>query len=104
MACRELIKIIGVNNTDELARLTKVLTRLDARQWKNIKDNEEQLMNIISSQVYLPEEDKALTNEDKIHLQAVQKCINDLANNNIFKNIKGADLNKLLKIFELPAT
>lgn len=104
MACRELIKIIGVNSTDELARLTKVLTRLDARQWKNIKDNEEQLMNIISSQVYLPEEGKALTNEDKIHLQAVKKCINELANNNIFKNIKGDDLNKLLKIFELPAT
>ena len=40
MACKELIKIIGVNSTDELARLTKVLTRLDARQWKNIKDNE----------------------------------------------------------------
>lgn len=104
MACRELIKIIGVNSTDESARLTKVLTRLDARQWKNIKDNEEQLMNIISSQVYLPEEGKALTNEDKIHLQAVKKCINELANNNIFKNIKGDDLNKLLKIFELPAT
>lgn len=104
MACRELIKIIGVNSTDELTRLTKVLTRLDARQWKNIKDNEEQLMNIISSQVYLPEEGKALTNEDKIHLQAVKKCINELANNNIFKNIKGDDLNKLLKIFELPAT
>ena len=68
MACRELIKIIGVNSTDELTRLTKVLTRLDARQWKNIKDNEEQLMNIISSQVYLPEQGKALTQEDKIHL------------------------------------
>lgn len=104
MACRELIKIIGVNSTDELTRLTKVLTRLDARQWKNIKDNEEQLMNIISSQVYLPEEGKALTQENIIHLKAVQKCIKDLANNNIFKNIKGADLNKLLKIFELPAT
>ena len=102
MACRELIKIIGVNNTDELARLTKVLTRLDARQWKNIKDNEEQLMNIISSQVYLPEQGKALTQEDKIHLIAVQQQIKLLANK--FENIKGDDLNKLLKIFELPAT
>lgn len=102
MACRELIKIIGVNSTDELARLTKVLTRLDARQWKNIKDNEEQLMNIISSQVYLPEQGKALTQEDKIHLKAVQNQIKLLANK--FENIKGNDLNRLLKIFELPAT
>lgn len=98
MACRELIKIIGVNSTDELARLTKVLTRLDARQWKNIKDNEEQLMNIISSQVYLPEEGKALTQDDIIHLKAVQQQIKLLANK--FENIKGDDLNKLLKIFE----
>ena len=102
MACRELIKIIGVNSTDELARLTKVLTRLDARQWKNIKNNEEQLMNIISSQVYLPEQGKALTQEDKIHLKAVQNQIKLLANK--FENIKGNDLNRLLKIFELPAT
>lgn len=102
MACKELIKIIDVNSTDELTRLTKVLTRLDARQWKNIKDNEEQLMNIISSQVYLPEQGKALTQEDKIHLKAVQQQINLLANK--FENIKGNDLNKLLKIFELPAT
>ena len=102
MACRELIKITSTD--DSVQPLIKVLTRLDARQWKNIKDNEEQLMNIISSQVYLPEEGKALTDEDKIHLLAVKKCINDLANNNIFENIKGDDLNKLLKIFELPAT
>lgn len=102
MACRELIKITSID--DSVQPLIKVLTRLDARQWKRAKDNEEQLMNIISSQVYLPEEGKALTDEDKTHLQAVQKCINDLANNNIFENIKGEDLNKLLKIFELPAT
>ena len=102
MACKELIKIIGANSTDELARLTKVLTRLDARQWKNIKNNEEQLMNIISSQVYLPEQGKALTQEDKIHLKAVQNQIKLLANK--FENIKGNDLNRLLKIFELPAT
>lgn len=102
MACKGLIKIIDVNSTDELTRLTKVLTRLDARQWKNIKDNEEQLMNIISSQVYLPEEGKALTQEDKIHLKAVQQQIKLLANK--FENIKGNDLNKLLEIFKLPAT
>lgn len=101
MACKGLIKIIDVNSTDELTRLTKVLTRLDARQWKNIKDNEEQLMNIISSQVYLPEEGKALTQEDKIHLKAVQQQIKLLANK--FENIKGNDLNKLLEIFKLPA-
>lgn len=102
MACRELIKITSID--DSVQPLIKVLTRLDARQWKRAKDNEEQLMNIISSQVYLPEEGKALTDEDKTHLQVVQKCINDLANNNVFENIKGEDLNKLLKIFELPAT
>lgn len=101
MACRELIKITSID--DSVQPLIKVLTRLDSRQWKKAKDDEEFLMNVISTQVYLPEEGKALTDEDKTHLQAVRKCINDLANNNIFENIKGEDLNKLLKIFELPA-
>ena len=100
MACRELIKITSTD--DSVQPLIKVLTRLDSRQWKRAKDDEEFLMNVISTQVYLPEEGKALTDEDKTHLQAVRKCINDLANNNIFENIKGDDLNKLLKIFELP--
>nr|UVN05319.1 MAG: hypothetical protein [Bacteriophage sp.] len=39
MACRELIKIPSTD--DSVQKLIKVLTRLDARQWKNIKDNEE---------------------------------------------------------------
>lgn len=69
---------------------------------EKFKNNDARLMQIISNVVYLPEEGKALTQEDKIHLKAVQQQINLLANK--FENIKGDDLNKLLKIFELPAT
>lgn len=102
MACRELIKITGIGNIESKQSLIKFLTNLDSRQWKNLKNNDARLMQIISNVVYLPEEGKALTQEDKIHLKAVQQQINLLANK--FENIKGDDLNKLLKIFELPAT
>lgn len=102
MACRELIKITGIDNIELKQSLIKFLINLDSRQWKNLKNNDARLMQIISNVVYLPEEGKALTQEDKIHLKAVQQQINLLANK--FENIKGDDLNKLLKIFELPAT
>lgn len=102
MACRELIKITGIDNIESKQFLIKFLINLDSRQWKNLKNNDARLMQIISNVVYLPEEGKALTQEDKIHLKAVQQQINLLANK--FENIKGDDLNKLLKIFELPAT
>lgn len=101
MACRELIKITGIDNIESKQSLVKFLTNLDSRQWKNLKNNDDRLMKIISNVVYLPEQGKALTQEDKIHLIAVQQQINLLANK--FENIKGDDLNKLLKIFELPA-
>ena len=102
MACRELIKITGIDNIESKQSLIKFLINLDSRQWKNLKNNDARLMQIISNVVYLPEKGKALTQEDKIHLKAVQQQINLLANK--FENIKGDDLNKLLKIFELPAT
>lgn len=102
MACRELIKITGIDNIESKQSLIKFLTNLDSRQWKSLKNNDDRLIKIISNVVYLPEEGKALTQEDKIHLKAVQQQINLLANK--FENIKGDDLNKLLKIFELPAT
>lgn len=102
MACRELIKITGIDNIESKQSLIKFLINLDSRQWKNLKNNDARLVQIISNVVYLPEEGKALTQEDKIHLKAVQQQINLLANK--FENIKGDDLNKLLKIFELPAT
>lgn len=102
MACRELIKITGIDNIESKQSLVKFLITLDSRQWKSLKNNDDRLMKIISNVVYLPEEGKALTQEDKIHLKAVQQQINLLANK--FENIKGDDLNKLLKIFELPAT
>lgn len=102
MACRELIKITGIDNIESKQSLIKFLTNLDSRQWKNLKNNGDRLIKIISNVVYLPEKGKTLTQEDKIHLKAVQQQINLLANK--FENIKGDDLNKLLKIFELPAT
>ena len=102
MACRELIKITGIDDIGSNQSLIKFLINLDSRQWKNLKNNDARLMQIISNVVYLPEEGKALTQEDKLHLKAVQQQINLLANK--FENIKGDDLNKLLKIFELPAT
>lgn len=102
MACRELIKITGIDNIESKQSLIKFLINLDSRQWKNLKNNDARLMQIISNVVYLPEKGKALTQEDKIHLKAVQQQINLLANK--FENIKGDDLNKLLEIFELPAT
>ena len=102
MACRELIKITGIDNIESKQSLVKFLINLDSRQWKSLKNNDDRLMKIISNVVYLPEQGKALTQEDKIHLIAVQQQIKLLANK--FENIKGDDLNKLLKIFELPAT
>lgn len=102
MACRELIKITGIDNIESKQSLVKFLITLDSRQWKSLKNNDDRLMKIISNVVYLPEEGKALTQDDIIHLKAVQQQINLLANK--FENIKGDDLNKLLKIFELPAT
>lgn len=101
MACRELIKITGIDNIESKQSLVRFLTNLDSRQWKNLKNNDARLMQIISNVVYLPEKGKALTQDDIIHLKAVQNQINLLANK--FENIKGDDLNKLLKIFELPA-
>lgn len=102
MACRELIKITGIDNIESKQSLIKFLTNLDSRQWKSLKNNDDRLMKIISNVVYLPEEGKALTQDDIIHLKTVQQQIKLLANK--FENIKGDDLNKLLKIFELPAT
>lgn len=102
MACRELIKITGIDNIESKQSLVKFLITLDSRQWKSLKNNDDRLMKIISNVVYLPEEGKTLTQDDIIHLKAVQQQINLLANK--FENIKGDDLNKLLKIFELPAT
>ena len=101
MACRELIKITGIDNIESVQSLLEFLTRLDSRQWKNLKNDDIKLMKVISKSVYLPEEGKALTQDDIIHLKAVQQQINLLANK--FENIKGEDLNKLLKIFE-PST
>lgn len=101
MACKELIKITGIDNIESVQSLLEFLTRLDSRQWKNLKNDDIKLMKVISKSVYLPEEGKALTQDDIIHLKAVQQQINLLANK--FENIKGDDLNKLLKIFE-PST
>lgn len=101
MACKELIKITGTDNKESVQSLLDFLTKLDSKQWKFIKGNDEKLMKVISKSVYLPEEGKALTQDDIIHLKAVQQQINLLANK--FENIKGDDLNKLLKIFE-PST
>ena len=101
MACKELIKITGTNNKESVQSLLDFLTKLDSKQWKFVKGNDEKLMKVISKSVYLPEEGKALTQDDIIHLKAVQQQINLLANK--FENIKGDDLNKLLKIFE-PST
>jgi hypothetical protein len=61
MACRELIKITGIDNIESKQSLVKFLTNLDSRQWKNLKNNDARLMQIISNVVYLPEEGKALT-------------------------------------------
>ena len=101
MACKELIKITGTDNKESVQSLLDFLTKLDSKQWKFVKGNDEKLMKVISKSVYLPEEGKALTQDDIIHLKAVQQQINLLANK--FENIKGDDLNKLLKIFE-PST
>lgn len=101
MACKELIKITGIDNIKSVQSLLEFLTRLDSKQWKNLKNDDARLMKVISKSVYLPEEGKALTQDDIIHLKAVQQQINLLANK--FENIKGDDLNKLLKIFE-PST
>ena len=101
MACKELIKITGTDNKESVQSLLDFLTKLDSKQWKFVKGNDEKLMKVISKSVYLPEEGKALTQDDIIHLKAVQQQINLLANK--FENIKGDHLNKLLKIFE-PST
>lgn len=101
MACKELIKITSTDNKESVQSLLEFLTRLDSKQWKNLKNDDARLMKVISKAVYLPEEGKALTQDDIVHLKAVQQQINLLANK--FENIKGDDLNKLLKIFE-PST
>ena len=75
MACRELIKITGIDNIESKQSLVKFLINLDSRQWKSLKNNDDRLMKIISNVVYLPEQGKALTQEDKIHLIAVQQQI-----------------------------
>jgi hypothetical protein len=61
MACRELIKITGIDNIESVQSLLEFLTRLDSRQWKNLKNDDVKLMKVISKSVYLPEEGKALT-------------------------------------------
>nr|DAK66747.1 MAG TPA: hypothetical protein [Bacteriophage sp.] len=61
MACRELIKITGIDNIESVQSLLEFLTRLDSRQWKNLKNDNIKLMKFISRSVYLPEEGKALT-------------------------------------------
>jgi hypothetical protein len=61
MACRELIKITGIDNIESIQSLLEFLTRLDSRQWKNLKNDDARLMKVISKSVYLPEEGKALT-------------------------------------------
>ena len=61
MACRELIKITSIDNIESKQSLVKFLITLDSRQWKNLKNNDDRLMKIISNVVYLPEEGKALT-------------------------------------------
>ena len=85
MACKELIKITGVDNIKSVQSLLEFLTRLDSKQWKNLKNDDARLMKVISKSVYLPEEGKALTQDDIIHLKAVQQQINLLANK--FENI-----------------
>jgi hypothetical protein len=61
MACRELIKITGIDNIESVQSLLEFLTRLDSRQWKNLKNDDIKLMKVISKSVYLPEEGKTLT-------------------------------------------
>ncbi|UVM96898.1 MAG: hypothetical protein [Bacteriophage sp.] len=61
MACRELIKITGIDSTESVQSLLEFLTRLDSKQWKNLKNDDARLMKVISKSVYLPEEGKALT-------------------------------------------
>ena len=86
MACRKLIKITGIDNIESKQSLVKFLITLDSRQWKSLKNNDDRLMKIISNVVYLPEEGKALTQDDIIHLKAVQEQINLFFNK--FENIK----------------
>ena len=61
MACRELIKITGIDNIESKQNLLNFLINSDSRQWKNLKNNDDRLMRIISNVVYLTEEGKALT-------------------------------------------
>lgn len=109
MACIVPIKIVNKKDTTAIDNLKAYLIGvLDAKHWKSIKKdsgiNEVKLMRSITQYVYLPEEGKALTDEDKTHLQAVQEGINTIVSLNAFKNIKGNDVNELLKVFELPTT
>lgn len=108
MACKTLIKIVSKKDIKAIQQLKNYLIdTLDARHWKSIKKdsiNTIKLMRSITQYVYLPEEGKALTQEDKIHLQAVQEGINAVVSENAFKNIKGDDVNELLKVFEVPVT
>lgn len=109
MDCIVPIKIVNKKDTEAINKLKAyLLDILDAKHWKSIKKdsgiNKVKLMRSITQYVYLPEEGKALTQEDKNHLQAVQEGINTIVSLNAFKNIKGDDVNELLKVFELPAT
>ena len=109
MNCKVPIKIVNDKDKEAIDKLKAyLLDILDAKHWKSIKKdsgiNKVKLMRSITQYVYLPEEGKALTDEDKNHLQAVQAGINTIVSLNAFKNIKGDDVNELLKVFELPAT
>ena len=109
MDCKVPIKIVNDEDKEAIDKLKAyLLDILDAKHWKSIKKdsgiNKVKLMRSITQYVYLPEEGKALTDEDKNHLQAVQTGINTIVSLNAFKNIKGSDVNELLKVFELPAT
>lgn len=109
MDCKVPIKIVNDKDKEAIDKLKAyLLDILDAKHWKSIKKdsgiNKVKLMRSITQYVYLPEEGKALTDEDKNHLQAVQAGINTIVSLNAFKNIKGDDVNELLKVFELPAT
>ena len=92
MDCKVPIKIVNDNDQEAIDKLKAyLLDILDAKHWKSIKKdsgiNRVKLMRSITQYVYLPEEGKALTDEDKNHLQAVQTGINTIVSLNAFKNI-----------------
>ena len=92
MDCKVPIKIVNDEDKEAIDKLKAyLLDILDAKHWKSIKKdsgiNKVKLIRSITQYVYLPEEGKALTDEDKNHLQAVQAGINTIVSLNAFKNI-----------------